>query len=150
MTDSASVQIQSVLDLLGVTELVAIHFIEFHAERVGAREVDDDEGFRIQIARDQDDQRLSLSFRLRAAQPQADYIVAVQTVYSLPEACPQVGDDVLNEFTERVAVMAAYPFLRQGIATLAATLEMPVPILGLLRAGSFTFAAEPPEDASQV
>lgn len=54
----------------------------------------------------------------------------------------EIAPDVLRDFVEKVAVMAAYPFLRQGIHTLGTMLGLSGVTLGLLRAGSFSLEAD--------
>ena len=46
-----------------------------------------------------------------------------------------LGQAAIHSFIEKVALMAARPFLREGIATIAARMELPVPVLGLMKQG---------------
>lgn len=57
--------------------------------------------------------------------------VAVQFTHGEPL---EVDDSVLEEFTQRVGVMAAYPYLRECIHLTAARLRIAPPILRLLKA----------------
>jgi len=54
----------------------------------------------------------------------------------------------LVDFIERVAIMAAFPFLREAIARMASRLEVDVPLIGLLKTGQFQLHAEKPADTS--
>lgn len=50
-----------------------------------------------------------------------------------------ISDPVRDDFVERVAIMAAFPYLREGIQALGSRLEFdPVPVLPILKQGQFT------------
>lgn len=127
--------IESAQELLQVVELSGVSFIELEAKKV-PRQSDVME-FGIQLGTRVDEGAFYFAFRLNAAQEFANYLVAVECRYDTKIDATTIPKKVSIEFVERVAIMAAYPFLRQGIASLAAMLELPVPILGLLRGGTF-------------
>lgn len=60
----------------------------------------------------------------------------------------EIEQDAFREFTERVGVMAVFPFLRESVFTSASRLGVEAPVVGLLRAGQFRL--HPPEDLEQV
>ncbi|MGN6128739.1 MAG: hypothetical protein ACTHOK_00185 [Nocardioidaceae bacterium] len=53
-----------------------------------------------------------------------------------------VDPGVLDDFTQNVAVMALFPYLRESVQNSAARLGVPPPVLGLLRRGAFDMAKE--------
>lgn len=46
-----------------------------------------------------------------------------------------LGQAAIHSFIEKVAIMAAWPFLREDIATIAARMELPILMLGLIKQG---------------
>jgi hypothetical protein len=93
------------------------------------------------------DEALTFRFRMVYTDRDAEYAVDISTVYTLTE--PIVcATEILREFSERVAFMAAYPFLRSSIYGSAARLGQPIPVLGLIRAGEFEIS--PPEDDEDI
>lgn len=62
------------------------------------------------------------------------FVADVASRYDYSEPL-QVEDAALEEFTARVGVMAAYPFLREAIHQTASRVRLPAPLLGLLRHG---------------
>jgi len=63
--------------------------------------------------------------------------VAVSVTYVREDETP-VPDDVKAAFLERVAVMAAFPYLREGVQSLATRVGVAVPTLGLLKQAHVT------------
>lgn len=58
-----------------------------------------------------------------------------------------LSEETLNEFMSQVAVMAAFPYLREGLATSAARLGVTrIPTIGLIRRGEIALTREPDED----
>jgi hypothetical protein len=99
------------------------------------------------------DDEFRMSFRASAIQPDADLVVAVQTVYVRLDDKPPLANltaAVSRDFIERVAVMAAFPFLRQGLISLASMLRVEPPVLHLLRAGMFTAEVGDPAASASI
>ena len=88
------------------------------------------------VSAEQLESRFQLAVRTPDAKLNAD--IAVRYDFDEPLA-PTEG--VLLEFAERVGVMAAFPFLREAIFTLAARLGVDAPVIGLLKAGEVHFGA---------
>jgi hypothetical protein len=91
-------------------------------------------GYMHKVSETQLEARFLLDVTTSEASLQAD--VAVSYAFDEPTLATE---RVLLEFAERVGVMAAFPFLREAIFTLAARLGVDPPVLGLLKAGEVTF-----------
>ncbi len=78
-----------------------------------------------------------MRFRVLVEHTQASYAIEVGTRYTTEEPV-DLEPSVLRDFIEKVAIMAAFPFIREGVATTAAKLEVEVPIMGILRQGEFS------------
>ncbi|MGV9834309.1 SecB-like chaperone SecBL [Nocardia niigatensis] len=68
-----------------------------------------------------------------------EYTLARSVIFSLPPE-RDVPQPLVEEFAEKVGVLAAYPYIREGISDLAARLGQPQPVLPLLRAGQVKLA----------
>lgn len=79
---------------------------------------------------------LQIRFQMTVHHPAAEYVIDISSLYSAHGPFT-VSREVVAVFIEKVAVMAVFPFLREGLATTAARMELPVPIIGLLRPGMF-------------
>lgn len=140
----------SALDLLRAVELVGVHIVEAHAEAASRTEDEKDVSF--EVAHGTRQGGFYVMFKMDISEPTASIRVIVRTTFAFEETAETKADIpelVLKEFIEKVAVMAAYPFLRQGVATMATVVEAPVPLLGLLRSGEFRLDQLPPPDVSQ-
>ena len=71
---------------------------------------------------------------------QAMLRVAVSTVYNRDDDV-EVPDDVRRDFVARVAVMTAFPYIREGVQSMATRLAVDVPTLGLLKQGQVVLEA---------
>ncbi|MFJ6078350.1 hypothetical protein ACIQC0_08585 [Pseudarthrobacter sp. NPDC092419] len=107
---------------------------ELHGVR---REGSEETDIQISVEERHDETFLEPRFRMVVSDAHATYIADVSTQYQISQAVG-LSKPVVKEFIERVAIMAAFPFIRESIATTAARMELPVPVLGLLRAGSFS------------
>lgn len=93
----------------------------------------------IDVQEQHDEEHLEVRFLAKIETQEAEYRCQVSTHY--------VGLDftvysqaVITDFIERVAVMAAFPYIREAVASTAARLELDVPMLGILRLGEFHVA----------
>lgn len=82
------------------------------------------------------DNSFSFRFRIIFADDEAEYVADHEIVYTTSESF-SVAREILIEFSQRVAFMATYPFLRSSIFSSASRLNRPTPILGLVRQGEF-------------
>lgn len=99
--------------------------------------------------------RIETWFRMTVESDQFRIAVAEATIYERDSDDP-IPDDVRVEFLERVAVMAAYPYLRAAVQACAADLRVGNLTLDVLRQGQFqvhppepTETPEPPPSAEQ-
>lgn len=80
---------------------------------------------------------IEVRFKVHVDHPQAQYDVELATRYA-SQVEYDLEQDVVRDFIEKVAVMAAFPYVREAISSMAARLELEVPILGVLRQGEFS------------
>ncbi|MFE4468913.1 hypothetical protein ACFRFH_08850 [Leifsonia sp. NPDC056824] len=90
-------------------------------------------------------------FRFRSvfSDERAEFVADVEAVYSADQEIT-VDEAVIREFAERVAFMAAYPFIRASIYSSASRLNVPAPVLGMVRQGEFSLGEKLTEDESQA
>jgi hypothetical protein len=86
----------------------------------------------------QTDHELETRFKLEVTAEEFDGVADLGIIYSKSEPAEVVGE-LLTGFMEEVAVMAAYPFLRESIFTSASRLDVNRPVLGILRRGDARF-----------
>lgn len=139
-------KVESLQDLVAAVDLVGVTFIELRAERVAAREVDP-ESMQIGIAQEVSSEVITLSFRGIVKVETADVVAAVQTRFAFtnPADASSIPESVLEEFIEKLGIMTAYPYIRQGIHTLSTMLGIAPVTLGFLRAGTFELNANDSE-----
>jgi len=80
--------------------------------------------------------RIEVWFRVDLQSPQLQVRAAVAVVYERGSD-EEIPEDVRVEFLEKVAIMAAYPYLRAEVQELAAGLRAGNVTLGVLRQGEF-------------
>ena len=138
--------VADLIALLSVVELVAVRFLEVSAKRI-LDEVREgfETTFEMQFLHRQSTDRLDLRFRMTAKSAEADYVVDLETSYSLASDV-EIPPSVLAEFVERTGVMAAFPYVREALANLATRLGVEIPVLGLLRAGQFQVEISAPAE----
>lgn len=89
--------------------------------------------------------RLETWFRMTVDTPDARLRAAFATIYER-ESDEEIPLTVQREFIERVAIMAVVPYLREAVHHAATRLQVPAPILPILRQGQFSLTE--PGDAS--
>lgn len=86
-------------------------------------------------------------FRMTIDAGDGQLVDTVSVTYTRPTD-EEIPDPVQNEFVERVAIMTAFPYLREGIQALGSRLEFdPIPVLPILKQGQFR-AQRSPETSS--
>jgi hypothetical protein len=75
-------------------------------------------------------------FRVNVEGSGGDYIADFGLHYSFSEPL-QLEQAAIEGLLSRVAVMSAWPFIREAVATTAARMELEVPVLGLVKQGQF-------------
>ena len=143
MTDGLP-QVNTVQELVELIDLRGLRTFEISGVRVDPRQEfpPDEVSTDIKASEARSDSKIETRFRATVEANEATFVVDVGLLFALDYPVV-ISDDAVREFLERVAVMSAYPFIREGIATTAARMELPVPVLGLLKQGSVSFAAAP-------
>ncbi len=126
-------------ELLEFARLAGIQTYELRGER-GDHEDTHGEVPAPEVAIRVDETQLETRMRFELTTVDALLVAAMSAVYTFSEPIDLTAK-VVEEFIERVAVMAVYPFIRESIVTTAQRLGVPPPVLGLLHAGKFHVGA---------
>ena len=138
------IPVDDIGELVRRVELKAVITYGLSAERKESElsEPEQDLGYMQRVTEEQLEARFQFTVRTADAELRTD--IAVRYDFDEPLA---PTERVLLEFAERVGVMAAFPFLREGVFSLATRLGVEAPVLGLLKAGQVQFggfvASEP-------
>ncbi|MEV0771442.1 hypothetical protein [Nocardia salmonicida] len=121
----------NVHDLVDHAELVDIRFYEVAASRTDS----DESRHSIQVVSRVELAEIEIRCRAAVDGGGAQYKVDAGAVFTLapPGA---VVPEIVREFTEKVGVMAVYPYVRSAVSNLGAQLGVDRPTLPLLRFGS--------------
>ncbi len=138
-TASAPAEVTSIQELLDGLELTEIRTYLLHAER-GSFETDDEA--RIAVSVNHEGQVLELRCKLTASTGDSELAVDRSAVFALQRPM-MIPPSVMSEFAERVGVMTVYPYVREGVFSVASSLGVAPPVMGLLRAGSIKLTAVP-------
>lgn len=130
--DSAVGRIETIQELLGLTELTEIRTYVLHAERAERPEAED---AKVSISARGDTTWLEVRCRTVVATEEADLTVDRSALFTHAEPL-DLSEELVEEFVERVGAMTVYPYLREGVFTLAGQLGIAPPVLALMRAGS--------------
>jgi hypothetical protein len=131
--------VDTIVELVDLVDLTEVRPYEASARRVDHGEPTQE--LQVLLAENEDaiEVRARMSVRTEEAELLADYSV----VYTVGEEL-DISKALKAEFVERVGIMAVYPFLREAIFAGAARIQVPAPVVGLLRAGQFSM--EPSKD----
>ncbi len=144
---SAPVKVETVEELVGLVELVALRTFEISGRRDESdgetgEDADPEVPYAINLRESHDSDGIETRFRITVNASGAELVAEVGVAYSFDQPL-EVAPRAIRDFLVRVAVMAAYPFLREAVATTAARMEIPVPVLGLLKPGMIDLGEEP-------
>lgn len=92
--------------------------------------------------------RIEIWFRARFDTESVTMVTAVATVYER-ESEDAIPEATQTDFIEKVAVMAAYPYLRSTLQGLAASMRVGNFTLDILRQGEFAMAPSEAAESSQ-
>ena len=124
-------------EFVGNVELTGIRFLDISGR---AKSDPDEDQTRsdvdISVQESHGPSYLQVRFRVAVENHQATYGVELALQYET-EVEYEHDRAVLEDFIERVAIMSAFPYIREAVSTTAAKLELDVPILGILRQGEF-------------
>ncbi|HEY8664929.1 MAG TPA: hypothetical protein VIL68_15080 [Propionibacteriaceae bacterium] len=137
-------EVQSIQELLDGVELAEVRTYLLHAER-GTYEADD--AARIAVAVNHEGTILEVRCKLTASTGDSELAVDRSAVFTLQRPL-SIPSTVMGEFVERVGVMTIYPYLREAVFTVASSLGVAPPVMGLLRAGSIKLTPDPDGSAT--
>lgn len=133
----ATREIRTFEDLVSVAELRGIVWNEQGARRRQPGQNPPIEGDQ-QLETSANVSAEQVDVRLRVEQWTDDAVLVADIIAAFPLSEPcTVDEQALGQFVERVAVMTAFPFVRESIFTSATRLGVAPPLFTLLRAGSF-------------
>jgi hypothetical protein len=96
--------------------------------------------FFLQVSRE----ALNLRAQLNVEGPDATYLVDAAVFYTITQP-GIVPKDVVSDFVNRVAILALYPFIREGLHELARKIDAKRPVLGLYHPGELSIDLGEPE-----
>lgn len=85
---------------------------------------------------------ITARLRMTVEAKDADFVADFGLRYTSAEPI-EPTQEAIKALLERVSVMSAWPFLREAVATTAARMELPVPVLGMVRQGQFRLQVAP-------
>ena len=146
MSESPRV-ITSARELLELTRLADIVWYELSGRRFSDDDLEglgagNDEEAPLQVLARSSDEQVEVRVRTTAQSSSARFSVDVGAIFDL--AMPvEVDADAMKEFVQRVGVMAAYPFVREGLFSVAARMRVEAPLLQLLQANTMNLVSAP-------
>lgn len=85
-----------------------------------------------------------LEARFRATYEHRDFVLLADLGVKYAETEPfQLAESLVPRFLSDIAIMGAFPYLRESLATSATRLGVAPPVLGLIGRGALTFSREP-------
>lgn len=132
--------VSDVVELVGLADLVDVSILRVAGERHEGSD-EPDTGESMQVLQHADAVHIEVRCVMEVVTHEGRFMVDVASSYDFREPL-EVELPVLEDFTARVAVMAAYPFVREAIHQTAARLRLPAPLLGLLRQGQVELSRE--------
>jgi len=149
MNETQLRRVDDVGELLTLAHLADIVFYEVAGRRLDEGEESDvvestTEDAPLQVLLRHDETRLQVRVRCEARSSEAEFTVDVAAQFELSEPV-ELAETVQREFVERVGIMAAYPFVREGLHSTASKMRVPPPLLQLLRANQMSLTRNEPE-----
>lgn len=139
-------EIEDTVELLEYIDLEGVEIYELHGIGVEDRGEEYAEGYEIQAAINSEPGVFKARFTMKVHARGADYRTDLALRYGFSEPV-SFSPEIAVDFTERVAFMSAYPFLRESAHTTATRMGHPVPVLGLIKQGEFKLTPGSPDDA---
>lgn len=137
----ATRQFEEILDFLGAVDLKDI---VVHKERARRVAWDSDQIARglpapdIRMGVNVSGNTARFRFRMVFVDENAEYDADFEAAYSAADETDiAVNDSLKQDFAQRVAFMAVYPFIRASVFGGASRLGTPRPVLGIVRQGEF-------------
>lgn len=142
---TAKATVASVMDLLAIADLTGITTYAISGERHGdGAEHETEQEMAVAVREGE----LGFETRIRMTQttPEAKLVADIGATYTL-EHPVDLAPGVMNEFVERVGVMAIFPYLREAVSTTATRIGVPAPIYGLMRQGQVHLTPDPTRES---
>ena len=79
-------------------------------------------------------------FRLQLEIDDVEYVSDIEAIYEVPHDGPTINEtsrDIVQDFADRVAFMAVYPYVRTAIHGASGRLGASRPVLPIIRQGQF-------------
>lgn len=135
MNDSTQPPIQDAAQLVEETELSGVRFRELSGTlNPDSRVTEGEPSYELTVERQLSDTHFGVVCTVNFQAPDAAYTVSVECSY-LRRSVREIADAAMVEFIERVAIMTAYPFIRESLHDLSRRLGAGSVVLGLLRPG---------------
>lgn len=133
MTAETGSRIAEVGELLALADLTGITTYAISGERHSDGAVHEPQQEMLVAVREE---QLGFETRIQLTQttPEAKLVADIGATYTL-ERPVTLAPGIMNEFVERVGVMAIFPYLREAVSTTATRIGVPAPIYGLMRQG---------------
>lgn len=132
---AAPLAVADAREMLAHTNLVDVVFLVFNGSRRpdGSEPPETSEPVLNVVERHSED-RIEVEVGLTLTTEHATFDISAAARYTLTSPL-ELRIEVVKEFIERVAVMAVFPYLREGVSSMASRLRVPVPTIGILPAG---------------
>lgn len=146
-------ELDDIHEFLQLVDLDDIVVYEERARRVAWTEAQLEAGLpepSMSLGVNQSDEGVRFRFRMVLVNDVAEYVADFESVYkAVGEETVTASKRLQQEFAQRVAFMAVYPFLRASIFGSASRLGAPRPVLGLVRQDQFEAGNELQDDEVQ-
>ncbi|WP_426997999.1 hypothetical protein [Pseudarthrobacter sp. N5] len=139
-TDTPTTSTPDIYELVKNVDLAGVRYLEVSGRAKPQHEDDREPRVSINVQETHDLNNIQVRFRFQVDHAQAIYETEIALSYVTSENYEHERP-VLEDFIERVAVMAVFPYAREAVSTTAAKLELDVPILGILRLGEFSLGS---------
>lgn len=144
-TDNSTTTTPDIYELVKNVDLTGVRYLEVSGRAKPEREEERETRISIKVQQTNDLNNIHVRFHFQVDHAQAVYNAEIALTYVTAQNYEHELS-VLEDFIERVAVMAVFPYAREAVSTMAAKLELDVPILGILRLGEFTLGSASSDD----
>lgn len=128
-------RIETIEDLVPLVDLVGVRWYEVSGERTNGDESQPAEAdMTLEVREQHDPGQLEARFRAVVTSSDGRFLADVGMLYRMEEPLDP-SPLAVKHFLEAVGIMAAWPFLREAVATTAARMELEVPVLPLMKQG---------------
>ena len=141
MNEVAKPPIQDAARLVQATELSGVRFRHLSGTlNADSSEAGPEPHYDLTIERQLSETHFGVLCTVHFEAPDAEYTVTVECAY-LRQTEQEIAETAMVEFIERVAIMTAFPFIRESLHDLSRRLGAGPVVLGLLRPGDIQLEA---------